>query len=244
MFIKLFGAGVRYSPGQCVGGLRIVRIIGEGRYGICYLVTDDKSLYILKQLKGKMYKDNLSKAQYEGEILKTLKHGAIPGFIDKIENRQLTGYVLEYKQGVPLEAVIFGQGRVFERQDIYSLGKQLIGILQYLHGKGIVHRDIRIPNILLDGSRIYLVDFGLARWMDGGKYKADIDFSYFGDFLIYLYYTSFSGKPGKSRPWYEELVLSDRELAFLKKLMGLEKRYQNIKAIEADFDEVFADLRK
>lgn len=244
MNANLFDATYRYSPGQYLEGFRIIRTIGEGRYGICYLITDDKNLYILKQLKKKMYWENPFKVQYEEEILKSLRHEAIPIFISKIEKRHMTGYILEYKQGATIEAMIFNQRHIFTRNEIYHSGKQLISILNYLHGEGVVHRDIRVPNILFNDKLICLVDFGSARWIDNEKYKADIDFSYFGDFLIHLYYTSFTDKPKKNKSWYEELVLSSGELAFLKKLMGIEKRYKSINEVEADFEEAFAGFKE
>lgn len=238
MIRKLFGIDIKYLPGQYIKGLKVEKVLGEGRYGICYLVSDDKNRYILKQLKKKVYQRNNQKAHYEEDILKSLKHEAIPGFINKIDDRHITGYILEYKQGTTLEAMIFNQRRTFTRNEIYHIGKQLIDILSYLHGKGIVHRDIRVPNVLFDGKRIYLVDFGMARWIDNKKYKADMDFFYLGDLLIHLYYTSFTNRPKKSRPWYEELTLSSKELAFLKRLMGIDKRYKNISEVEMDFKEI------
>lgn len=244
MIMKLFDADIKYSPGQYLESFKIVKVIGEGRFGICYLIADDKNLHILKQLKKKMYHVNPQKIYYEEKILKSLKHEAIPRFIRKIENRDLAGYILEYKQGITLEAMIFDQRHVFTRDEIYYIGKQLINILNYLHGEGVVHRDIRVPNVLFNGNSIYLVDFGSARWIDNKKYKADIDFSYFGDLLIHLYYTSFTDKPYKDKAWYEELALNSKELAFLKKLMGIEKRYKSINEVEIDFEEVFYNPKK
>jgi serine/threonine-protein kinase len=242
--MKLFDTDIKYSPGQFFEDFKIVKIVGEGMYGICYLITDDKNLYILKQLKKKMYEENTIKVHYEEEILKALKHEAIPRYIRKIENGHFTGYVLEYKRGTTFETMIFNQRHMFTRKEIHYIGKQLIDILSYLHGKGVVHRDIRVPNTLFNANHIYLVDFGLARWIDNKKYKADIDFSYFGDFLIHLYYTSFIDKPKKSKPWYEELVLSSKELLFLKKLMGIEKRFESINEVEVGFEEIFRNFLK
>lgn len=238
--MKTFDRDIKYFPGQYFEGFRIVKIIGEGRYGICYLVTDGKDLQIFKQLKKKIYQANPEKAHYEEEVLKALKHESIPRFIRKIDDVHSTGYILEYKQGITVENLIFNQKHVFSRNEIYDIGNQLIDILKYLHQKGVVHRDIRVPNTLFSDNHIYLVDFGLARWIDNKKYKADIDFSYLGDFLLHLYYTSFTDKPKKSKPWYEELVLSSKELLFLKKLMGIEQRYKNITEVERGFEEIFA----
>lgn len=240
---KMFDTEIKYSPGWYFEEFKIVKVIGEGRYGICYLITDGKNLYILKQYKKRMHHQDSLKVHYEEEILKSLKHEAIPRFIRKIEDKHLTGYVLEYKQGITLEARIFDQRHIFTRDEIYHIARQLINILSYLHGKGVVHRDIRVPNVILNGKRIYLVDYGSARWIDHKKYKADIDFSYFGDFLIHLYYTSFIDKPKKDKPWYEELLLNSNELVFLRKLMGIEKRYESINEVIIDFEKLFASLK-
>jgi serine/threonine-protein kinase len=233
---------LKYSRGQYFEKLRVLKVLGEGKFGTCYLVTDEKNLFTVKLLKKKKYQKNPNKAKFEEEILKALRHEAIPRFIRKIDDESLMGFVLEYKQGINLETMIFSQGYVFTRNEIYNIGKQLIDILKYLHEQGIVHRDIRLPNILFNDNRIYLVDFGLARWIDNKSFKTERDFSCLGNVLLHLYYTSFTDKPKKSRPWYEELRLSNKELTFLKKLMGNEKRYKNINEVKVDFEEMFTNL--
>jgi serine/threonine-protein kinase len=235
---ELLDTDIKHSKEQYFEKLRVIKILGEGKFGTCYLVTDEKNLFALKLLKKKKYQKNPNKAKFEEDILKTLRHEAIPRFIRKIDDESLIGFVLEYKQGITLETMIFSQGHVFTRNEIYNIGKQLIDILKYMHGEGVVHRDIRLPNILFNDNRIYLVDFGLARLIDNKNFKTDRDFSCFGNILLHLYYTSFKDKPKKSRPWYEELSLSSKELLFLKKLMGNEKRYTNISEVEMDFEEM------
>lgn len=243
MMMKLFESDIKLSPGQYFEGFKILKTIGEGKYGICYLIADGKNLRILKQLKKKMLHEDPLKAHYEGDILKSLKHEAIPELIRKIENKHFSGYVLEYKQGITLEAAVFEQRHVFTRAEIYNIGKQLINILIYMHGKGVVHRDIRLPNVLLNDNRIYLVDFGAARWIDNKKYKEGLDFFCLGDLLIHLYYTSFIDKPKKEKPWFEELVLSSEELLFLKRLMEIESSYESINELEAGFEKGFGYIK-
>lgn len=236
---KLIDTDIKNSREQYFEKLRILKILGEGKFGTCYLVTDEKSLFALKLLKKEKYKKNPHKAKYEEDILKALNHEAIPRFIRKIDDESSIGFVLEYKQGITLETMILSQGYVFTRNEIYNIGKQLIDILKYLHGKGVVHRDIRLPNILFNDNRIYLVDFGLARWMDNKNFKPEIDFSYLGKIFLQLYCTSLTDKTKKIRSWYEELRLSSKELVFLKKLMGNEKGYKNIYEVEMDFEKMF-----
>lgn len=239
MVIKLFCRDTVYSPTQQIGEYTVLKVIGEGRYGICYLVSEGKKKYILKQLKKGMLKENRKKAGYEEDILMKLWHECIPRFIKKIEQKDFCGYVLEYKEGKTFEEIIFDENYVFGWEEIYQVGIQIINILKYLHTKGVVHRDIRVPNTLYDGSKVYLVDFGLARWINNDRYTVDVDFSYFGDFLLHLYYTSFEIKDKKKKPWYQELELPQDELVFLKRLMGLEEKFKNINEIEKDFSLVF-----
>lgn len=236
---KLLDTDIKHSREQYFEKLRVLKTLGEGKFGTCYLATDEKNLFALKLLKKKKYQKNPNKAKYEEDILKALRHEAIPRFIRKIDDESLIGFVLEYKQGITLETMISSQGHVFTRNEIYNIGKQLIDILKYLHGEGVVHRDIRLPNVLINDNHIYLVDFGLSRWIDNKNFKLDRDFSCLGNFLVHLYYTSFTDKPKKSRPWHEELSLSSKELVFLKKLMGNGKRYKNIYEVEMDFEEMF-----
>ncbi|MBU3217031.1 hypothetical protein LL033_02385 [Clostridium estertheticum] len=87
---------------------------------------------------------------------------------------------------------------------------------------------------------VYLIDFGLARWADNNKYPYDLDFSYLGEFLLFLLYSSFETKEKhKKLPWYKELNLTNKQKLFLKKLLGLEKVYENIEDIKMDFTNVF-----
>lgn len=243
MVLSLFRRDKIYKPSEKINEYIIEKTIGEGRYGICYQVSIGHRLYILKQLKRGMMKKAGVKGRFEEEILMNLQHENIPRLIEKIEQKEFHGYILEYKEGRTFEDVIYIEKHVFGRKEIYKVGSQLIEILTYLHSNGIVHRDIRVPNTLYDGEKVNLVDFGLARWVDDKKYRADIDFAFLGDFLLHLYYTSFEFKGGKKAPWYEELKLTEKELIFLKKLMGVEQRYRSIMDVEKDFNGVFEDCK-
>lgn len=239
MVLSLFKRDKVYKPLGQISGYQIEKIIGEGRYGICYQVSREKRLYILKQLKRGMLKKAAAKVRFEEEILKSLHHDNIPRFIEKIENANFYGYILEFKEGRTFEEILYYDKHVLSREEIYRIGRQIIDIIKYLQANGVVHRDIRVPNTLYDGQKVNLIDFGLARWIHSEKYKADMDFAFLGDFLLHLYYSSFQYKDGKKRPWYEELELTDKEQLFLKKLMGIEERYTSIVEVEQDFFATF-----
>ena len=86
---------------------------------------------------------------------------------------------------------------------------------------------------------LVLIDFGLARYIDNERYKKEIDYWYMADFLLHLYYSSYDDENVEleDKPWYEELDLNKEELFFLKRLMGMEKPYENT-------DEIMTDLFK
>lgn len=241
MVLSLLRRDKIYTPLEHINEYLIKKTIGEGRFGICYLVCHDQKSYILKQLKRGMLKKAGANSKYEEEILMSLRHDSIPRFIEKIEREDFYGYVLEFKEGRTFEDLIYLDKRVFEREEIYRVGRQLVGMLKYLHSKGIVHRDIRTPNTLYEGQKVNLVDFGLARWINNKKYKAQIDFAFLGDFLLHLYYSSFEFKGRKNLPWYDELPLHQKELQFLKRLMGVEQRYRSIFEVEDEFYNSFED---
>lgn len=226
---------VLYSPSKKIGEYSIVRKLGEGRYGISYLAKKDNSNVVIKQLKKKMMKKNTKKEFYEPEILQKIKNqnSNIPKFICNYKTDNSRGYILEFKEGKTLDELLL-DGHIFDRNEIYYICEELLNIVECLHKNNIVHKDIRVPNIVYNQGEISLIDFGLARYIDNKKYTADLDFWYIGDCLLYLYYSSYE-KSGKSKPWYKELDLYEEEKKFLKRLLNIDKKYLNIADVKKDF---------
>ncbi|MBV7274026.1 protein kinase [Clostridium sp. PL3] len=224
-----------YPPGYLLGGYKVIRVIGEGRFGVCYLVGLDGKQYVLKEIKPKGLKKSGNKVIFEKKILSSIDHPAIPKIIDTIKNDNIYAYILEYKSGKTVEDMIFGDNYIFTPSEIYKIGIRIIDIIKYLHERNIVHRDIRVPNVIINEEDVYLIDFGLARVVNNERYIPSVDFSYFGHLLLHLYYSSFKKTNRKSQSWYDELELSSSELKFLKRLLGLDEEYKNIYDVEKDF---------
>ena len=239
--IKMLFFSFRKYVGKQYGKYVIKNQIGEGRYGMCYLATSsDGTPVIIKRFKPNILKKNKAKNAYEAIILSQLKHDAIPELLGVINQKGFYAYVLEQKQGDTIETMLFKHNHKFTSEDIYSIGIQLIAILKYIHENGFVHRDIRTPNVLLYQGKVSLIDFGLARFADPYKYLYDYDFSYLGDFLLYLLYSSYEAPPKhKKLPWYSELQLNSNQKLFLKKLLRIEPPYDNINDVENDFINFF-----
>lgn len=229
-----------FKKNSKVKGYTIVKLIGEGRYGIAYLaINDDGEKCVIKQLKKKMLKETRKKIFYEENILNKLDAPQFPKFISKFKDKYREGYILEYIDGEVFEDLIINDGHVFSKDEIYGIATKLFDLVEILHDKNIVHRDVRLPNVIIkDNQELALIDFGLARYIDNKKYMKQEDYWYIGDFLIHLYYSSYRPSSEEERPWYEELDLNKEESIFLKRLMGIEESYENIEQVREQLEKV------
>lgn len=230
-----------YSPGDNINKYSIIKIIGEGRYGIAYLVEDlDFTKYVFKQLKNDILETSRKKLFYEEEILNKLDDNRFPKFIEKFTYEDSQIYVLEYIDGKDFEVILTEDEYEFTKDEIYNIAEQLVEIIGTLQRLGIIHRDLRTPNIILDeDNKIKLIDFGLSRYIDNKRYVKEVDYWYVADFLIHLYYTSFYEESDlEERPWFEELNISKEETLFLKRLMGIEGSYESIDEIKSSIQNI------
>ncbi|SFA81349.1 protein kinase domain-containing protein [Clostridium frigidicarnis] len=229
-----------YRVKEIVNGYSILKIIGEGRYGIVYLAINDKGeKCVIKQLKKEMLRQTRKKLFYEKQILQGLDNPNFPKFISKFKDKYREGYILEYIEGRVFEDLLARDRYKFSKDEIYKVGSQLLELIEVLHNNNIVHRDIRLPNVILKKNKeIALIDFGLARIIDHKRYVKKMDYWFLGDFLIHLYYSSYEETDSEERPWYEELDLNLEEKIFLRKLMGIDPSYKNIKEIKNQLEKI------
>lgn len=86
--------------------------------------------------------------------------------IDKVETDRHIGIILEYASGGELFDYILNH-RYLKDNAARRLFAQLVSGVGYLHKKGIVHRDLKLENLLLDRNRnIIITDFGFANTFD------------------------------------------------------------------------------
>jgi len=134
----------------------------------------------------------MAKIMREVAILKQLTHPNIVRLHKMEESERHYGIVLEYASGGELFDYILNH-RYLKDNAARRLFAQLVSGVGYLHKKGIVHRDLKLENLLLDRNRnIIITDFGFANTFD----------------------------PHEELTEDEELNLTDRE--FVKR-MGLDK---------------------
>ncbi|MEK5057371.1 MULTISPECIES: protein kinase [unclassified Paenibacillus] len=168
-FLSSFLSAWRDYPAEIntVLGDRYVnlQLLGEGSYGMTYKCLDQKSgaVVALKQSrpsKGE-YAEHLLRR--EKNILQALGHPQIPELLDFFVEDKHTYLVMTYLEGDTLEDLIFEQGCIYDEASCIEMTLKLLDVVQYIHKKGYVHLDLRIPNVLFQEERLSVIDFGLAR---------------------------------------------------------------------------------
>ncbi|PNY29170.1 Serine/threonine-protein kinase KIN4 [Tolypocladium capitatum] len=152
--------------------------IGEGEFGKVKLGwKQDSSVQVaIKLIKRDSVGSNpsrLGKIRREVTILRGVQHPNIVRLIDMIETDRYIGIILEYASGGELFDHILHH-RYLKDNSARRLFSQLVSGVGYLHKKGIVHRDLKLENLLLDRNRnIIITDFGFANTFDPHEELSD-----------------------------------------------------------------------
>jgi molecular chaperone DnaK len=149
--------------------------IGEGGMGQVFRAQHKtmKRTVAVKVLNSKSTQDEYSNRRFQREVQAAaqLNHPNIVAAFDASEEHGQNFLVMEYVDGIDLQTYVEQAGRIpCEKAVDFTL--QTAKGLQYAHNKGIVHRDIKPGNLLLDKDGVIkILDMGLARFND----IADVD---------------------------------------------------------------------
>ncbi len=143
------------------------RTLGEGEFGKVKMgwKQADGVQVAIKLIRRESLGSNptrLPKINREITILQQLSHPNIVRLHEKIETDRYIGIILEYASGGELFDYILNH-RYLKDPSARRLFAQLVSGVGYLHKKGIVHRDLKLENLLLDRHKnIIITDFGFA----------------------------------------------------------------------------------
>jgi serine/threonine protein kinase len=150
-------------------------LIGRGGVADVYR-ADDRARGVpvaVKVLRNATTAD-LRRFEREARTLERLDHPAIVHLRDEGEHDGVPYLVLDLVDGEPLSSVI-ARGPL-EEAEVQRMGIALAGALAHAHQLGIVHRDVKPGNVLVDRDRsVHLSDFGIARLVDSAAVTALTD---------------------------------------------------------------------
>jgi calcium-dependent protein kinase len=146
---------------------RFEKTLGSGASGDVYLVTHKKTgeNFACKIIKKDGNMNDAESMATEIEIMKRVRHGHIVTLYELFESASCMWLILELVDGGDLNYFIGGHKHYTEKVIAHHF-RQILHGLHYLHSQGVVHRDIKLDNILIKGDHEYgevkIADFGLS----------------------------------------------------------------------------------
>ena len=147
---------------------RIVRQLGQGGMGSVWLAEDTKlrnRLFAIKMLPSVLVRNKKAYRQLGDEALVAMKltHPNIVTLRAFEEDNGNPFLVMDYIDGQTLDDYLAEKGKLSEDEAIKLL-KPIAAALDYAHGEGVVHRDVKPANVMIrrDGHP-FILDFGISR---------------------------------------------------------------------------------
>ena len=160
-----------------IDGHEVLRELGRGAMGAVYLARD---LTLRREVAVKVLlgaelanAEALARFRHESEAVARLRHPAIVQVFSSGQTDGVPWFSMEYVEGAPLSTALrTGSDRI---RPAAALVETVARALHHAHQQGIVHRDVKPANILVDAAgRPFITDFGIAKWyrpQDGGASK-------------------------------------------------------------------------
>ena len=154
------------QPGGHLGRYRIVTRLGRGGMGEVFLAEDPvlRRGVAIKRIRPGLDIDRTFRARLrrEAQLAAHLSHRAIVQVFDLVTDANVDHVVMEYVPGPSLHTLL--TGRTIPITEVLRIAVELAEGLDHAHQQGIVHRDLKLENILIstDGQP-KIADFGIAR---------------------------------------------------------------------------------
>jgi CheY-like chemotaxis protein/predicted Ser/Thr protein kinase len=152
--------------GEVIAGYRIEERIGRGGMGVVYRA---EHINLQRRAAIKIIAPDLAESAgfrerftREARIAAALQH---PNIVTVYDAGEVDG-TLQYIQGEDLSGVLMREGRLRPYRAI-DVCRQVASALDAAHAMGLIHRDVKPANVLIEGRTAFLTDFGLTKRLDG-----------------------------------------------------------------------------
>lgn len=165
----------RLTKGSVFAGRYEIRdVLGTGGMGVVYRALDREldELVAIKTLRPDVVKGDtsmLDRFKQEIRLARRITHRNVVRTHDLGEVEGMYFITMEYVEGTTLKQLIRKRGQLPPAVAV-TIGKQLCRALEVAHEQGIIHRDIKPQNLVVDHSGfLKVMDFGIARLVDRSK---------------------------------------------------------------------------
>jgi serine/threonine-protein kinase len=165
-------ADTRDDPrlGAVIAGYRIEERIGRGGMGVVYRA---EHLNLRRRAAVKIIAPDLAESEgfrerftREARIAAALEHPNIVTVYDAGEVDGLLYLAMQYIEGDDLAGMLRADGRLRPYRAI-DVCRQVASALDAAHAMGLIHRDVKPANVLIEGRTAFLTDFGLTKRLEG-----------------------------------------------------------------------------
>ncbi len=177
-------AGDGMAEGETIANRwRVEGLLGRGGMGEVYRVYDPitRRTRALKLIHPALLRSTSARERFreEAALTQDLRHERIVQTLEVADDGETFVYVMEHLDGGSLRDRIVAREReklagkrtqLFELDEVLTLADQILEALEYAHGKGVIHRDVKPENVLLTPEGpVKLADFGLAKLVDPAR---------------------------------------------------------------------------
>jgi serine/threonine protein kinase/tetratricopeptide (TPR) repeat protein len=157
------------APLEYVGPYKVGSLLGAGGMGQVFLATDRRlgRQVALKTLHAELTAQDEARSRFlrEARSAAALQHPNIAAVYDAGEADGRLFLAMEFIEGKPLRRLLVKGG--LPEDQVLRVSQQIAAAIEHAHGRGILHRDIKPDNVMIDGQgTAKLVDFGIAKALE------------------------------------------------------------------------------
>src|SRR6266478_5128068 len=149
------------------GRYEILKLIGRGGMGAVYKARDTEldRIVALKLIRPELAKNPEVLRRFKQELIlaRQVTHKNVIRIFDLGQSDGIKFITMDFVEGQDLHRLLLEKGK-FPPEQAARIMLQICRALEAAHAEGVIHRDLKPQNIMLDASgRVYVMDFGIAR---------------------------------------------------------------------------------
>jgi serine/threonine-protein kinase len=154
------------ATGMTFGHYRLLGLLGKGGMGVVYRAEHE---HLARVVALKLLTPQLAESagfrerfQREARLAASLDHPNVVAVYDAGESNGTLYLAMRFVDGTDLASVLAREGKL-DPDRAASVATEVAAALDAAHARGLVHRDVKPANVMIDSERCYLTDFGLTK---------------------------------------------------------------------------------